>query len=75
MGDLEKWVPMSEMRVSNIINYIDFLLIELDGIPDETLSFFFRIFSTLGSSILRSILGSVKKNKKVIEEGRMKILQ
>ena len=42
MGDLEKWVPMSEQRISNIINYRDFLLIELDGVVDEQVNFFFR---------------------------------
>ena len=42
MGDLDKWVPMAEVRVSKIMNYNDFLLVELDGVTDEDVRFFFR---------------------------------
>ena len=39
MGDLSKWVPMSNQRLSKIVNYHEFLLVELDGIPEESVSF------------------------------------
>lgn len=32
---------MSEQRVSNIVNYAEFLLVDLDGVVDEKLIFFY----------------------------------
>lgn len=41
IGDVEKWVPMSEQRISNIVNYAEFLLVDLDGVANEKLIFFY----------------------------------
>ena len=46
IGDVEKWVPMSEQRVSNIINYGDFLHVELDGVVGEKIFFFYAYKKT-----------------------------
>jgi len=38
-GESEKWTRVSPQRISHIINYGFFLLIELDGVPNEAISF------------------------------------
>ena len=41
IGDITKWVPMSEQRVTNIINYSEFLLVNMEGTVGERLVFFY----------------------------------
>ena len=38
-GESEKWTKMSPQRVSKIMNYGRFMLIELDGVPREKINF------------------------------------
>ena len=43
IGDIEKWVPMSEQRVSSIVNYAEFLQVNLDGVAGEKILFFYVV--------------------------------
>lgn len=43
IGDIEKWVPMSEQRVSSIVNYAEFLQVNLDGVAGEKVLFFYAV--------------------------------